>query len=388
MKKLIIIIGLALSLAFPVANAKPVKKDQLSQIGTEVATGKGAKQAKDEAMKAAKKAAKGERAEPQDPFYALDALKRHTNALLAETNVVGIGVSWERKTGVAIIKVFLSGKNNTLPNSLDGIKVKKKDVGRFYAMNITCEQRTDRVGCAGEDAALDQDGANNEAASPRDWQNRPTPIGVSIGTDELTAGTLGCRVSSGCHNYALSNSHVVAAASTTIIQPSLVDGGMDPDDTIGALYRAVPIVLGTEVNNRVDAALFDVDVSAVGTATRSNGYGEPKMTTMDASLNLDVMKYGRSSAMTRGYIDTINATVIVSYSEGEARFDKQMIIGSDTKGVDFTLPGDSGSLVVADGGDNDRRPVGLVFASGKGLTVANPIKDVLAKLQVDIDGEF
>ena len=46
MKKLILIIGLALSLSFPAANAEPGKGNQMSQIGTEVAAGKGAGDAK------------------------------------------------------------------------------------------------------------------------------------------------------------------------------------------------------------------------------------------------------------------------------------------------------------------------------------------------------
>ena len=58
------------------------------------------------------------------------------------------------------------------------------------------------------------------------------------------------------------------------------------------------------------------------------------------------------------------------------------------RGVDFSLPGDSGSLVVVAGGDDDRKPVGLLFASGKGYTVANPINEVLTALDADIDGEF
>ena len=45
-------------------------------------------------------------------------------------------------------------------------------------------------------------------------------------------------------------------------------------------------------------------------------------------------------------------------------------------------------LVVAAGGETDRQPVGLLFASGKGFTVANPINDVLSALNVEIDGEF
>jgi hypothetical protein len=396
MKKLLIILVVALSLSAQVGFAKPVKNDKFSQIGSEVAAAKNDNQGQSEARKAAmqaakaeRQAAKAERAAPQDPAAAITALDRHTEYLLSELNVVGIGVSWSRKTGDPLIKVFLSGKNNTLPATLDGFTVKKQGVEGFYPMNVSCNQRKNQAGCQGEESAADGDGLI-EAATSRDWQNRPVPIGVSVGTSGMTAGTLGCRVSAGCHDYALSNSHLVTDTNPTLFQPAIDDGGLDPQDSLATLTRAIPIVLGTssDVANRVDAAIFDVPFSQVGTATRSGGYGEPKVATIDPALNLNVMKYGRSSAMTYGFIDTINATVIVSYDNGEARFVNQVLIGSDTKGADFTLPGDSGSLVVAEGGDDDRKPAGLVFASGKGLTVANPINEVLNALNVNMDGEF
>jgi hypothetical protein len=401
MKKLLIILVVALSLSAQVGFAKPVKNDKLSQIGTEVAAAQGEKKAAKDAEKADKKANKGKgrkgrgkggtgpdnRAEPQDPTDALIALERHTNTLLDEAHVVGTGVSWDIN-GTAVIKVFTSAKGK-LPKSLDGIKIVQTEVGGFYAMNVSCDNRPGGEGCEGEESTADGDGVV-ENYTPRNWQRRPVPIGVSIGTGALNAGTLGCRVSSGCHEYALSNSHIVADGETMLAQPGLADGGIDPADTIANLYRAIPIVLDTssDTANRVDAAIFDAVPGKVGTTTRSAGYGEPKVATVDPQLDLDVMKYGRSSALTSGYIDTINATVIVHYEGGDARFVNQMIIESDTPSVDFTLPGDSGSLVVVDGGDDDRKPVGLIFASGKGYTVANPINAVLNALNVNMDGEF
>lgn len=346
------------------------------------------------ARKAAKdaKAATGQgrnnRSTPQDPAAALTALARHNEALLTENRVVGTGVSW-LQDGTPIIKIFTAGRNRNLPDTLDGIPVVRKNVGRFYALNLDCDTRAGAVGCDGEAAARSQDGTGEtEAVAPSDWHERPVPIGVSIGDALGSGGTLGCRVSAGCHNYALSNSHIVA--DSTLLQPSTPDGGLDPDDQIAELFAAVPIVLGTGagVANKVDAALFEVEVSQVGTTTRDNGYGEPRVTPLEPSLDLGVMKYGRSSAMTTGYIDTIAATVIVRYADGDARFVDQFIIRSDTRRVDFSLPGDSGSLIVAAGGADERRPVGLLFASGKGFSIANPINEVLAALNVDIDGEY
>ena len=64
------------------------------------------------------------------------------------------------------------------------------------------------------------------------------------------------------------------------------------------------------------------------------------------------------------------------------------LIRSDVQQVDFTMPGDSGALVVARGDEVDRQPVGLVFASARKYTVANPINEVLTALDVDIEGDL
>jgi len=97
------------------------------------------------------------------------------------------------------------------------------------------------------------------------------------------------------------------------------------------------------------------------------------------------MKFGRTTEMTYGYIDAINATVLVTYGNQTARFIGQIFIKTDSG--DFSSGGDSGSLVVASGGNRERRPVGLVFASGSGLTAANPIADVLGVVGTAIQGE-
>jgi hypothetical protein len=398
MKKFTILyLMLCLSLAVQAAPADKADKGKKSQT-TEVSTPAdpkadkkaGGPKADKKNPKGDKKAGGGERTDPKDPTDALAAQLRHTDALLEDPDIIGTAVSWQ-KNGDAIIKVYVTRKGVDVPASLDGIPIKVQRVGRIYATNIPCEARPGNEGCNAETeaAALAQDGGiAGEANSQRDWQMRPVPIGVSVGSSDAIAATLGCRVSRGCHNYALTNSHVVADTTAELTQPGAYDGGMQHEDAIASLYESVPIVLGTgaEVANRVDAAIFQIDSNKVGTATRSNGYGEPRFETLEPALNLGVMKYGRSSAMTNGYIDAINATLIVRYPSGDARFVEQLIIRSTSKKIDFSLPGDSGSLVVASDGDDQRKPVGLLFASGRGISVANPINDVLLELDIDIDG--
>ncbi len=96
-----------------------------------------------------------------------------------------------------------------------------------------------------------------------------------------------------------------------------------------------------------------------------------------------VMKYGRTTGQTNGRIDAINATVDVNYgAPGVARFVDQIII----KPGNFSAGGDSGSLIVVQKGKDSRSPVGLLFAGGFGITVANPIDAVLGAFGVTIDG--
>jgi len=320
---------------------------------------------------------------------AMDAQERHTDALLQNPGIIGTAVGWSEDEQT-VVKVYIdfSTSEAGLPTELDGIPVVVEQIGRVYALNVTCELRGD---C--DRTPVVQPYAGEQPPNQRDWHPRPVPIGVSTGHIDVTAGTLACRVSNGCHLYALSNAHVYANENAGIIgdnilQPGAYDGGINPDDTIGTLYDFVPIVMKRTplTMNRVDAAIAAVTFQDVGTSTRTNGYGMPKVTTLDPAVGMDIMKYGRSSAQTYGYIDAINAIVNVTYTEGTARFIGQIVIKSSGSG-EFSKPGDSGSLVVASGGLDDRKPVGLLFASGTGITIANQINEVLSALNVVIDGE-
>jgi hypothetical protein len=96
-----------------------------------------------------------------------------------------------------------------------------------------------------------------------------------------------------------------------------------------------------------------------------------------------VQKYGRTSGLTKGQVTGINATILVGYSSGTARFVDQIVVGSNKP---FIKAGDSGSLLVT---DPSRNPVGLLYAgSSSGTTaIANPINDVLIAFGVTIDGQ-
>ena len=215
---------------------------------------------------------------------------------------------------------------------------------------------------------------------------RPAPIGVSTGHPNITAGTIGCRVTDGTNVYALSNNHVYAdenraSIGDNVLQPGPYDGGEDPRDAIGTLADFEPINFQRRASNTIDAAIALTSTLMVGNATPSGGYGTPSSTTVSASIDLGVQKYGRTTGHTSGVITAMNATVRVGYDSGTARFINQIIIESGG----FSAGGDSGSLIVTN--DEDCNPVGLLFAGNSTVTIANPIDDVLSAFGVSVDGK-
>jgi len=205
------------------------------------------------------------------------------------------------------------------------------------------------------------------------------------------------------HVLALDLSGATISLGEAIMQPSPGDlwSCIDyiPNDRVGGLADFEPIQFCScgdltclnANSNVVDAAIFDPKLynptltDKIDNATLSDGYGMPKSNTISPAINMNVQKYGRTTGQTTGQISAINTTVDVQYPNGLcARFVDQIVI---TPGG-FSAGGDSGSLIVVNGGDDDRRPVGLLFAGSPSITVANPIDEVLAAFPgLTVDGE-
>ena len=307
---------------------------------------------------------------------AIEVQNRHTEVLMGISGVVGTA------TGIApdgqpVIKVLTTRAGIPgIPKSLDGIPVEVKVTGMIVAFSY--------------------------------W-SRPVPIGVSTGNEgECSAGTIGCRVTDGTDVYALSNNHVYALENeaelgSEVLQPGLYDTencGYNSENVIGYLYDFEPIVFSRGAKNTMDAAIALSSEDLLSNATPPDGYGMPSSTIygdgnndgffddIDALLNLRVQKYGRTTALTNGTISDVNETVNVCYECADlfcfrcnkwARFKQQIGIS----GEDFSSPGDSGSLIVTQDGNN---PVGLLFAGSPTYTVANRIDLVLDRFNVSIDG--
>jgi hypothetical protein len=224
-------------------------------------------------------------------------------------------------------------------------------------------------------------------------RQRPLRIGCSVGHVDVTAGTLGCFVRPrGSQTIAvLSNNHVLASenrakAGDPILQPGALDGGQNPGNVVATLLAQVK--LRKAGVNEIDAAVaalkegIEADLSKITGLGKLKGVGGALLDEGTA-----VAKLGRTTGLTRGRVTAFELdNVWVEYDLGDLRFDDQLEIeGAGDK--PFSDGGDSGSLIV----DKDLLGVALLFAgtdqggaNGQGLTYANPLGKVLAKLKIEL----
>lgn len=208
---------------------------------------------------------------------------------------------------------------------------------------------------------------------------RPAPGGSSLGHPNVTAGTLGCLLTDGKNVYILSNNHVVADCNAgqrqrdRICQPGPADGGSSADE-VGTLWDYVDINFGTG-DNEVDLGYVKADSADVVPFILQVGEVRGRR---DPLVGLSVKKMGRTTLLTEGVVDDIALTVTVGYDKGRvAKFKNCIAVVGTQPGRPFSLPGDSGSLVL----DEYNFASALLFAGDGFLTLANPIGLVLRELQ-------
>ena len=322
---------------------------------------------------------------PHRPDHALRKSLAEARAVQALANerwldlegVVGTAVGVDAR-GELVVKVYLSRPSAALlPAAVDGVPLVLEVTGPFVALGDL------PIPAAEDDGPVD----------PKKSFPRPVPIGVSTGHPDVSAGTLGARVTDGRRVFALSNNHVYANRNQAregdrLLQPGVHDGGRDPDDEIGTLWDFEEIRfcgVPSCAFNVMDAALALSSDENLGHETPDGGYGAPRSRPLDAALGMEVQKYGRTTGQTTGRVTGIHATLDVDYRTGRARFEEQVVITGGSGG--FSAPGDSGSLVVSRGTLlGDRRPVALLFAGSSTSTIASPIGPVLERFGVQVDG--
>ena len=323
-----------------------------------------------------------------------ETLKRNRHQLLKRSNVVATGVGYkitggQKTTTLSIVcsvtrKVVASqlSSRDMVPATLEGTPTDVVRTGIIRALQSTTNK------------------------------HRPAPGGVSIGHQDITAGTLGCLVQKDGQKFILSNNHVLANSNQAeiadpILQPGPYDGGTYPDDHIAGLEDFVPIniiglpsecpiatrtasllngiakLLGSQVRmqvinqqpleNLVDAAIArplnpeDVsdEILQIGTIQGTEA-GE---------LGMAIKKSGRTTGLTTGVIEQVDVSVNVQYGQDQiAMFTDQLMAGAMSKG------GDSGSAVL----DDNNLLVGLLFAGSDTTTVINRIENVFSALGVSV----
>lgn len=224
---------------------------------------------------------------------------------------------------------------------------------------------------------------------------RPSRGGTSIGNiNEPSAGTFGCLVRKGEDILLLSNNHVLARENSAslgedIVQPGRYDGGTD---VIAKLENFKKVTIDGVTPNLVDAAvakpidhtLVSGDIIGIGHPT---GVAEPTSYRW-------VVKCGRTTDLTRGYIDDVDVTIQIPFRGGIAKFMEQILIWGIPPKEYYDLPtaeymppfsdhGDSGSAVVD---ERTGHVVGLLFAGSDSLNVtyANNIRNVETELGVRV----
>ena len=311
----------------------------------------------------------------------------HAEAVLAQVQedwlqregvtAVDLGYKWSEgeMTGKLAIRVHLSHKKSLdelseadiFPKEVDGVPVDV--IEATYGLQVAGETGW---GEAQLEAAIDG----------RNRRFDPVPLGVSIGSPRVTAGTLGAKVydANTQEEMILSNWHVMvgslqAKIGDPVWQPGRIDGGQ-PTDVIATISR---FVLGP-----FDAAVCKV----TGDRPIQNQTLEGRVIEGAAKprLGMRVWKSGRTTGLTEGFIDGIMMTIPLNYgAAGTRQLQKVMrIVPRPGAGpVEVSLGGDSGSIWVDEASG---LAVGLHFAGETGdapeHALANDITAVTEHLNV------
>lgn len=317
--------------------------------------------------------------------------ERVEDDLLAIPGVTGVDINQQvtkgQPTGDLAIVVYVEKKKpankvpkgQLIPSEIDGIptdvKEQKKVVPKAALRRL-------------QDRAVPLEDTTNYATLHGGISMGPCrsvhlePPEVEEPGEYTVAGTLGVLVRDRVtrNTMALTNFHVAAvnndwAVGDRMAQPSRSDGGWCPSDAYGALSRA-------ELTSHIDGAVVTIDDGVASSPTIEqigavSGHA-------DAVVDSAVRKRGRTTELTYGTVDSIDATTIVDFGGdiGERTFRNQIRILPTAANPHFSEGGDSGSAVV----DGDGNIVGLLFAGAEddSDTYANPIQRVLDKLAVDI----
>lgn len=307
---------------------------------------------------------------------------KHQATLLKQAGVQGVGVGLMEDGKRVGIHVFVKKgqRRPELPAQLENVPVRIIEAGPFRAHNGPCD-----------------------SGSPCHFEAFALPVQMGNSTSNVNgvfAGTLGFRAvrrgDSSVVGYIVPN-HVAAAVgpdlcpaqinpanltafATQQCQPGTLDaGGTCIAPTIGDLIQVVPLIMGEEFVNTVDAAFVQSNRGCVSKTIRD--IGNPTGTAAFPKLNSTLKLSGRTSGLRKVKVVAVNFTGSVDYDTcGAALFVSQAVTAPVT-GSAASLPGDSGAPVVT----STRQPVGLNFAGDDFFGIITPMPLVLDALGLVID---
>ncbi len=225
-----------------------------------------------------------------------------------------------------------------------------------------------------------------------------------------SAGTLGAIVEDAQGvRYGLTNNHVTGGCNNTrvglpVAAPGIMDvqvGFHDPF-TVGWHHSVLPMRQGdpnsVNIGGNTDAALFRLNPKAQLSSHQGSFYPTPTRV-LDPEEDMKVEKVGRTTTHTTGVIEAeIAGPFPVNYKttawhsphestsfQGQVFFEPVFLIRGD--GGPFSLPGDSGSLVVTQESDSKRAAIGLIFAGREpDAAYTLPIRPILNGFGVTLVG--
>ena len=220
---------------------------------------------------------------------------------------------------------------------------------------------------------------------------RPLTPGLSIGQsiDSEGSGTLGMFV---CFKedsklLILSCAHVLAyprpILNQSIVQPGCPYGGKRNTDSCIARLSAFRSPFNEGINT-VDAAVAvlknqnqSLDTHHIPEIGRIVGI------TSEIHKPMKVSKFGSESHLTSGTVSAFELEISISVPDrGERIYFENQIEIQPLDSQLFSIPGDSGSVVV---NDDNKEVVGLLFAGSKtGYSYANPIDLVFRELNLQL----
>jgi len=299
-------------------------------------------------------------------------VRKHAQEYLRQDNVTSIGIGYKirkKKKTKDLCVQFTVGRKIAKLEGLEKLEgVDEKPLPPFVEIEGV-KVPTDVLERS-FDATLRVVGleAKLQAASPRKVAVDPIVPGVSIGHEDISAGTAGCVVYDAVNGapYVLSNWHVLSGEDgkigDPIVQPGKHDDNRVKRNTVGRLVRSHLGVAGDCAVAAVEHRQLCPDILDLDVAVQR--IGEP-------DLGDRVVKSGRTTAVTYGIVQRTDVIARLHY--GNKVGNKEIgcfEIGPDPRRPagrgEISMGGDSGSAWLA----VDRRPtdvmVGLHFAGEVG----------------------